>query len=137
MPANRQYLTQHDVSTILSAAEAYAASHQFAVTISVVDDGGHLLGLIRRDGAATISTYISQEKAKASALGRRETKSYEDIINNGRTAFLGATPVLHGVLEGGVNIVIDGITVGAVGVSGVQSADDALIAKAGIAALGI
>ena len=137
MPANRQYLTQHAVSTILSAAEAYAASHQFAVTISVVDDGGHLLGLIRRDGAATISTYISQEKAKASALGRRETKSYEDIINNGRTAFLGATPVLHGVLEGGVNIVIDGITVGAVGVSGVQSADDALIAKAGIAALGL
>jgi uncharacterized protein GlcG (DUF336 family) len=83
-----------------------------------------------------VTTYISQEKAKAAALGRRESKIYEDIINQGRTAFLGATPVLHGVLEGGVNIVVDGITIGAVGVSGVKSSDDALIAKAGIATLG-
>ena len=137
MPANRTYLTQQDVSSILSAAEAYAAQHNFAVTISVVDDGGHLMGLFRREGAAPVTAYISQEKARASALGRRESKTYEDIINNGRTAFLGATPVLHGVLEGGVNIVVDGHTIGAVGVSGVKSTDDALIAKAGIASLGI
>ena len=137
MPANRTYLTQQDVSSILSAAEAYAAQNNFAVTISVVDDGGHLLGLLRREVAAPFTAYISQEKARASALGRRESKIYEDIINNGRTAFLGATPVLHGVLEGGVNIVVDGHTIGAVGVSGVKSSDDALIAKAGIASLGI
>ena len=137
MPANRTYLTQQDISSILVAAENYAAQANFAVTISVVDDGGHLLGLLRRDGAAPVTAYISQEKARASALGRRESKIYEDIINNGRTAFLGATPALHGVLEGGVNIVIDGHTIGAVGVSGVKSSDDALIAKAGIAALGI
>lgn len=136
MPANRVYLTQVDVSKILKASEQYAQDNHFAVTISVVDDGGHLLGLTRLDGAAPITTYISQEKAKASALGRRESKIYEEIINQGRTAFLGATPVLHGVLEGGVNIVVDGITIGAVGVSGVKSADDALIAKAGIATLG-
>jgi uncharacterized protein GlcG (DUF336 family) len=137
MPANRTYLTQQDISSILVAAENYAAQANFAVTISVVDDGGHLLGLLRRDGAAPVTAYISQEKARASALGRRESKIYEDIINNGRTAFLGATPALHGVLEGGVNIVVDGHTIGAVGVSGVKSSDDALIAKAGIAALGI
>ncbi|BDW10448.1 hypothetical protein PSHI8_05300 [Polynucleobacter sp. SHI8] len=137
MPANRTYLTQQDISAVLAAAEAYAAQGNFAVTISVVDDGGHLLGLLRRDGAAPVTAYISQEKARASALGRRESKIYEDIINNGRTAFLGATPALHGVLEGGVNIVVDGHTIGAVGVSGVKSSDDALIAKAGIAALGI
>ena len=137
MPANRTYLTQQDVSSILSAAEAYAAQNNFAVTISVVDDGGHLMGLLRRECAAPVTAYISQEKARASALGRRESKTYEDIINNGRTAFLGATPVLHGVLEGGVNIVVDGHTIGAVGVSGVKSTDDALIAKAGIASLGI
>jgi glc operon protein GlcG len=137
MPANRSYLTQQDVSSILAAADAYAAQNNFAVTISVVDDGGHLLGLLRRDGAAPVTTYISQEKARAAALGRRESKIYEEIINNGRTAFLGATPALHGVLEGGVNIVLDGHTIGAVGVSGVKSSDDALIAKAGIASLGI
>jgi uncharacterized protein GlcG (DUF336 family) len=137
MPANRTYLTQQDVASILAAAEKYAAQGSFAVTISIVDDGGHLLGLLRRDGAAPVTAYISQEKARASALGRRESKIYEDTINNGRTAFLGATPVLHGVLEGGVNIVVDGHTIGAVGVSGVKSSDDALIAKAGIASLGL
>jgi uncharacterized protein GlcG (DUF336 family) len=137
MPATCSYLTQKDIATILEAADAYAAKGNFAVTISVVDDGGHLLGLLRRDGAAPVTAYISQEKARASALGRRESKIYEDIINNGRTAFLAATPVLHGVLEGGVNIVMDGHTIGAVGVSGVKSSDDALIAKAGIAALGL
>ncbi len=137
MPANRTYLTQQDVASILAAAEKYAAQESFAVTISIVDDGGHLLGLLRRDGAAPVTAYISQEKARAAALGRRESKVYEDIINNGRTAFLAATPVLHGVLEGGVNIVVDGHTIGAVGVSGVKSSDDALIAKAGIASLGL
>ena len=136
MPANRVYLTQDDVSKILQASQQFAKDNNWAVTISVVDDGGHLLGLSRLDGAAPVTTYISQEKAKAAALGRRESKIYEDIINQGRTAFLGATPVLHGVLEGGVNIVVDGITIGAVGVSGVKSSDDALIAKAGIATLG-
>ncbi|SMC49557.1 GlcG/HbpS family heme-binding protein [Polynucleobacter kasalickyi] len=136
MPANRVYLTQDDVSKILQASQQFAKDNNWPVTISVVDDGGHLLGLTRLDGAAPVTTYISQEKAKAAALGRRESKIYEDIINQGRTAFLGATPVLHGVLEGGVNIVIDGITIGAVGVSGVKSSDDALIAKAGIATLG-
>jgi uncharacterized protein GlcG (DUF336 family) len=136
MPANRVYLTQDDVSKILQASQQCAKENNWAVTISVVDDGGHLLGLLRLDGAAPVTTYISQEKAKAAALGRRESKIYEDIINQGRTAFLGATPVLHGVLEGGVNIVIDGHTIGAVGVSGVKSSDDALIAKAGIATLG-
>ena len=136
MPANRVYLTQDDVSKILQASQKFAKDNNWPVTISVVDDGGHLLGLTRLDGAAPVTTYISQEKAKAAALGRRESKIYEDIINQGRTAFLGATPVLHGVLEGGVNIVIDGHTIGAVGVSGVKSSDDALIAKAGIATLG-
>ena len=92
---------------------------------------------MRRESAAPVTAYISQEKARASALGRRESRIYEEIINNGRTAFLGATPVLHGVLEGGVNIVVDGHTIGAVGVSGVKSSDDAEIAKAGITALGL
>ncbi|MFM6923143.1 MAG: GlcG/HbpS family heme-binding protein, partial [Polynucleobacter victoriensis] len=78
---------------------------------------------------------IAQEKAKASALGRRETKVYEDIINGGRQSFLNATAVLQGTLEGGVNIVVDGQTIGAIGVSGAKSDQDAEVAKAGIAAL--
>jgi uncharacterized protein GlcG (DUF336 family) len=106
------------------------------VTISIVDDGGHLLWLQRLDGAAPVSAHIAPAKAKTSALGRRESKIYEDMINNGRVAFM-SVPVLEGILEGGVPILVDGHTVGAVGVSGVKSTEDVQIAKAGIAALGL
>ena len=135
MPGQKPFLNQADVQRILVAANAHAEKNNWAVSISVVDDGGHLLGFIRRDGCPTISAYISQEKAKVSALGRRESKIYEDIINGGRQSFMNATPMLSGTLEGGVNIVVDGHTIGAVGVSGVKSTEDAEIAKAGIAAL--
>jgi uncharacterized protein GlcG (DUF336 family) len=123
-----------DVKTIAAAAEAEALRNQWAVSIAIVDDGGHLLWLQRLDGAATASVYIGQEKARAAALGRRETKRYEEMINGGRTSFLSA-PALEGMLEGGVPIVVGGHYVGAVGVSGVKSSEDAQIARAGIAAL--
>jgi uncharacterized protein GlcG (DUF336 family) len=127
-------LTLDDVKKIAAAAEAEAKKNNWNVVISVVDDGGHLLWLQRLDGAAPISSYIAPAKAKTAALGRRESKAYEDLINNGRTAFLTA-PNLDGMLEGGVPIVVDGHVVGAVGVSGVKSAEDVQIARAGIAAL--
>ena len=73
---------------------------------------------------------------RSAALGRRESKVYEDVINNGRYSFLSA-PYLQGMLEGGVPIIKDGQCIGAVGVSGVKSSEDAQIAKAGIAALGL
>jgi uncharacterized protein GlcG (DUF336 family) len=90
--------------------------------------------LHRLDGAAPISAHIAPAKAQTAALGRRETKIYEDIINNGRLSFLSA-PVIHGMLEGGVPIIKDGAVIGAVGLSGVKSNEDAQIAKAGIAAI--
>jgi uncharacterized protein GlcG (DUF336 family) len=77
---------------------------------------------------------IAPAKAKVAAMGRRESKVYEDIVNNGRAAFLSVP--LEGMLEGGVPVMVDGHCVGAVGVSGVKSAEDAQVAKAGIAALG-
>jgi uncharacterized protein GlcG (DUF336 family) len=129
-------LTLDDVKKIAAAAEAEALANKWNVVIAIVDDGGHLLWLQRLDGAAPVSAYIAPEKAKTAALGRRESKIYEDMINNGRTSFLRA-PELDGMLEGGVPIVVEGQTVGAVGVSGVKSAEDAQIAKAGIAALGL
>ena len=118
-----------------AAAEAEALSNHWAVTIAIVDDGGHLLWLQRLDGAAPISSAIAPAKARTAALGRRESKVYEDVINQGRFSFLSA-PVLEGMLEGGVPVMVDGHCVGAVGVSGVKSTEDAQIARAGIAALG-
>ena len=130
----KPHLCLDDARRIASAAEAEAKSHGWAVTIAIVDDGGHLLWLQRLDSASPSSAYIAPAKARTAALGRRETKGYEDMINQGRTAFLSA-PELEGMLEGGVPIVADGQCVGAVGVSGVKSSEDAQIAKAGIAAL--
>ena len=127
-------LTLEDVKKIAAAAEAEALANNWPVVISIVDDGGHLMWLQRLDGVAPISSYISPAKAKTAAMGKRESKIYEDIINNGRVSFLSA-PTLDGMLEGGVPIVVDGHVVGAVGVSGVKSTEDAQIAKAGIAAL--
>jgi uncharacterized protein GlcG (DUF336 family) len=127
-------LTLEDAKKIAAAAEAEAVANKWNVVITIVDDGGHLLWLQRMDGAAPISSYIAPQKAKTAALGRRESKIYEDMINNGRMSFLSA-PELQGMLEGGVPIVVEGHTVGAVGVSGVKSTEDAQIAKAGIAAL--
>ena len=129
----KSVLAAADVKRIAAAAEAEAQNNGWAVTIAVVDDGGHLLWLQRLDGAAPISAQIAPEKARTAALGRRESRIYEEMINQGRTSFLSAP--LDAMLEGGVPIVVDGQVVGAVGVSGVKSAEDAQIARAGIAAL--
>ncbi len=132
----KQALTLDDVKKIAAAAEAEALANKWAVTIAIVDDGGSLLWLQRLDGAAPVSAAIAPSKARTAALGQRETKVYEDVINNGRYSFLSA-PNIDGLLEGGVPIIANGDFVGAVGVSGVKSNEDAQIARAGIAALGL
>ncbi|MDO8419866.1 MAG: heme-binding protein [Rubrivivax sp.] len=128
-------LTLEDVRAAAAAAEAEALKQGWAVTIAITDDGGHLLWLQRLDGAAPISAEIALAKARTAALGRRETKGYEDMINQGRTAFL-SVPSLQGMLEGGVPILSGGQCVGAVGVSGVKSAEDAQVARAAAATVG-
>jgi glc operon protein GlcG len=126
---SKAVLSQAEVSQILAAARTEAQNNQWAVTIVVVDDGGHPLALERLDGCAPSSAYIATEKARTSALGRRESKGYEEMVNGGRYAFLSA-PLLTS-LEGGVPIIVDGQVIGAVGVSGVKSDQDAQVAKAG------
>ena len=128
-------LTDEDIKTMAAAAEAHAREHNWNVTIAIVDDGGHLLHLHRLEGAGASTAEMATGKARTAVLGRRETKVYEDTIKQGRTAFLSAP--LTAMLEGGVPIFVGADIVGAVGVSGVKSEQDAQIAKAGIAALGI
>jgi glc operon protein GlcG len=131
---SKPVLTLGDARAAAAAAETEATAHGWAVTIAIVDDGGHLLWLQRLDGAPPISAEIAVAKARTAALGRRDSKGYEDMINQGRTAFLSA-PVLQGMLEGGVPILAGGHCVGAVGVSGVKAAEDAQVARAGVAAV--
>ena len=130
----KPYLTLEDVKKIAAGAEAEALRNNWAVAFAIVDDGGHLLWFQRLDGVPPISSHLAPAKARTAALGRRESRIYEEIINNGRVSFLSA-PELEGMLEGGVPVVIDGHVIGAVGVSGVKSTEDAQIARAGIAAL--
>jgi glc operon protein GlcG len=131
---SRPTLTAEDARRIVAAAEHEALTHGWAVSIAVVDDGGHVWCLQRLDGAPPVSAQIAPAKARTAALGRRESKVYEDMINQGRVSFLSA-PALQGMLEGGVPIMVEGQCVGAVGVSGVKSSEDAQIARAGIAAV--
>jgi glc operon protein GlcG len=131
---SKPYLSLTDVKRVAAAAEAEAVAHQWSVTIAIVDDGGHLLWLQRLDGTPPISAHIAPAKAHTAALGRRESRIYEEIINGGRTSFL-SVPEVQGMLEGGVPIMIDGHCLGSIGVSGVKSNEDAQIARAGIAAL--
>ena len=130
------FLELADIKAIAAAAEAEALKNQWAVTIAIADAGGHLLWLQRLDGAPPISAHIAPAKAHTAALGRRESRIYEEVINGGRVSFLSA-PEVRGMLEGGVPIMKDGACLGAVGVSGVKSSEDAQIARAGIAAIGL
>lgn len=130
---HKAVLSQSEVSQIIQAARNEAQQQGWAVAIAVVDDGGHPLALERLDGCAPIGAYIATEKARSAAIGRRETKGYEDMVNGGRTAFVSA-PLLTS-LEGGVPVLVDGQVIGAVGVSGVKAEQDAQVAKAGIAVL--
>ncbi|RQH00553.1 GlcG/HbpS family heme-binding protein [Paraburkholderia dinghuensis] len=131
----RAVLTDEDIVTMGDAAVAHARTNQWNVTIAIVDDGGHLLWLRRLDGASPGTAEMATSKARTAALGRRESKIYEDVIRQGRTAFLSAP--LTAMLEGGVPIVVNGDVIGAIGVSGVKSDQDAVVARAGIAALGV
>jgi uncharacterized protein GlcG (DUF336 family) len=121
---------------ILAAAKAEADANQWPVCIVIVDTGGHLVALHRLDNTQIGSIEVATQKAKTSALFRRPTKVFEDLIAGGGAGLRilklpGALPV-----EGGLPIVIDGKLVGAIGVSGVTSQQDAQVASAGLAALG-
>jgi glc operon protein GlcG len=129
----RQVLTLSDVKSIAAAAEAEANRNGWKVTIAVCDEGGHLLWLQRLDGAPPMSAVVAPEKARTCVLGRRASKVYEDMVNNGRYAAL-RMPVVP--LEGGEMIVVDGECIGAVGVSGVKASEDAQVARAGVGAIG-
>ena len=130
---HRPALDLADAQTIGAAALEHARNNQGKVSIAICDDGGHLLWFARMDGAPPMSAQIAPGKADCAARARKASGVLEKVINEGRTAAL-KMPVL--TLEGGEMIVVDGVCVGAVGVSGVKSTEDADIARAGIAAIG-
>jgi glc operon protein GlcG len=127
-------LSLEGAQQIARAADAEAARNNWNVAIAIVDPAGGLILFHRRDGTQHASLDIAIGKARTSARFRRPTKALEDVITGGRTTLLALGDLLP--VEGGLPIVVDGELVGAIGVSGVTSQQDAQIAQAGIDALG-
>ena len=130
---SKAVLTQADVSKVLDAAQQEAERENWAITVAVTDDGGHLLALRRLDGAAPFTADVAANKARSAAMGRKETQVFEEMINAGRTAFVSAP--MQALLSGGVPIIVDGQVVGAVGISGVKPDQDVQVAKAAVSVL--
>ena len=128
----RPMLTLDDCRKISSAAEAEAKKNNWNVVIAILDDGGHLLHLARMDGASPANARIAVEKGRTAAETRRSTMVWQERIAK-RPELLNMPEVTP--VQGGLPIMADGVCVGAVGISGVQSHEDEQIAAAGIAAL--
>jgi len=133
--ADKKVLTLEAAKKIAVAAEAEARKNNWNVVIAVVDDGGHLVYLQRIDGTQTGSIDVAIGKARTSAAFKRPTKVFDELAKT-RPSITSISPNAV-LLEGGVPVMVGGQLVGAVGVSGVTSQQDAQIAEAGIAALGM
>ena len=129
----KQCLTSSDVKKVLAACEAEAVKNKWAVSISIVDDGGFLLGFLRMDGATPITAEVSMGKARTSAMTKRPSKFFEDRVKE-RPAFASFPAGI--LIQGGVPLTHANDFVGAIGVSGVQSHEDEQVAEAGASALG-
>lgn len=129
----KKSLTIDGARKAIAGAVAEARKRNTTGVFAVVDDGGNLMAVERIDGTFAAGALISIGKARTSALFKKPTKVFEDIINKGRTAM---TTVDFTPLQGGVPITVDGAIVGAVGVSGASSAqEDEELAMAGAAAV--
>ena len=126
---DKKALTIEGAKKILAAAEAEAKKMSFPASIAVVDDGGNLMMLERLDGIQVASANVAVGKARTSAIFKRPTSTFEDIIKNGRTAMVALADFTP--LQGGVPILYQGEVIGAIGVSGNSPAIDEQIAKAG------
>ena len=126
-------LSLDDAKRVAAAARVEAERNGWAVVIAVADDGGHLMYLERMDGCQKASSRIAEKKARTAILFKRPTKAIEDVVLEGRPVMMGLPGAVP--LEGGVPLIKDGHFLGAIGVSGVQSFQDGVIARAGVAAL--
>ena len=137
-PAVPQYgsnITLDQAKKALAAAEADAKGKGWPMAIAVVDNAGMLVAFVKIDNTQNGSVLIAQDKAVSSALLRRPTKAIQDGVAGGG-AGLRFLALRHAVpVEGGVPLVVDGKIVGAIGVSGMASDQDGMIAKTGADAL--
>lgn len=128
----KQVLSLDVAKKLAAAAEAEARRNNWNVVIAFVDDGGHLVYLQRMDDAQHGSVDVATRKAQTAIAFKRPTKVFEDAVASGRTGVL-SLPALP--LEGGLPLIVNGKMIGAIGVSGVTSQQDGMIAKAAVDSL--
>ena len=126
-------LSLDDALRITAAARRAATENNWNVVIAVVDDGGHLISLERMDGTQKGSVRVAEQKARTAILFKRPTKAFEDMVLQGRPVMMTLPDVI--CLEGGLPLIRDGVYLGAIGVSGVKSSEDGIVAAQGAAAL--
>ncbi|MEO6445224.1 MAG: heme-binding protein [Gemmatimonadaceae bacterium] len=131
--ADTKALTADAVKTMLAAAESTARANRWNVSIAITDAAGDLLGFIKLDNASTGTVDIALGKARTAARFGRPTKVYADRVLSDTLTFLSVPGVI--ALQGGLPIIVNGRVIGAVGVSGVTSAQDEQVAAAAIAAV--
>lgn len=131
---DKKALTLAGAKQLVQVAVEEAKKTNSGGAIVVVDDGGALLYMERLDGTFPAASSVALGKARTAAQFRRPTKVFEDAVKNGRFALTGVMEMVP--LEGGVPIVVDGVVIGAIGVSGAMSADvDEQVAQAAAASL--
>jgi glc operon protein GlcG len=128
-------ITLEQAKKITAGAEAEATKNNWPVVIAIVDSGGNLVMLSRLDNAQWGSIEVAKDKARSAVAFRRPTKVFQDAIGQGGGNLRLLNLSGASLLEGGIPIVVDGKIVGAVGVSGVTSQQDAQIGQAGIDAM--
>lgn len=128
-------ITLDQAKVVLNAAEAEAVGRGWPMAIAIVDTAGQLVAYVKRDDTQNASAEVSQAKARSAALYKRPTKAFQDTVAAGGVGL--RTLTLEGAVaaEGGIPLMVDGKIVGAIGVSGMASDQDGMVAAAGAAAL--
>jgi glc operon protein GlcG len=129
-------VTLEQTKKVLAAAEAEAIKQGWNVAIAVVDTAGNLVGFIKRDDTQTASVMVAQDKARTAALYKRPSKAFQDMVAGGGLGLRVMTMRDVVAAEGGLPLIVGGKVIGAVGVSGVNSDQDGIVAAAGAATLG-
>ena len=128
----KPYLSLENARFIISACCKHANKKNYPlVAVAVCDDGGHIIAMERAPDVPPVSANIAINKARTAALGRRDSRIYEEQINNGRQALLSA-PDIAGLMTGGVPIIFENTCIGAVGVSNLKPDQDEEVAKSGL-----
>ena len=126
-------LTLEDARRITLVARRAATENNWTVVVAVVDDGGHLISLERMDGTQKGSVRVAEQKARTAIMFKRPTKAFEDMVLQGRPVMMTIPDAI--CLEGGLPLIRDGVYVGAIGVSGLKSSEDGVVAAQGASAL--